>query len=79
MPIYEYKCESCGHQLEALQKMSDAPLTECPACQAPQLIKLISAGGFQLKGTGWCETDFKGGKKENPSPACGTGACPACK
>lgn len=72
MPIYEYKCEKCGHQLEVLQKMSDARLTECPACQAPQLTKLISAGGFQLKGTGWYETDFKGGKKEASAPVSGT-------
>ena len=81
MPIYEYRCQSCGHQLEALQKMSDAPLTECPQCSKPELKKLISAGGFQLKGSGWYATDYKGdaNKKEKPSPACGTGACPACE
>lgn len=65
MPIYEYQCASCGHKLEALQKISDAPLTECPACQKGNLQKLVSAAGFQLKGTGWYATDFKDkGKKE---------------
>jgi putative FmdB family regulatory protein len=63
MPIYEYKCSSCGHKKEVLQKMSDAPLTECPACGKPALTKLISAAGFQLKGSGWYATDFKGGAK----------------
>ena len=65
MPIYEYECESCGHQLEALQKMSDAPLTECPACGRPALKKLLSAAAFRLKGSGWYETDFKSGNKKN--------------
>jgi len=64
MPIYEYRCESCGHDMEVLQKMSDEPLTVCPECGKPALKKLISAGGFILKGTGWYETDFKGGKKK---------------
>ena len=63
MPIYEYKCTSCGHKKEVLQKMSDAPLTECPACGKATLSKLISAAGFQLKGSGWYATDFKGGSK----------------
>ena len=63
MPIYEYKCASCGHKKDVLQKMSDAPLTECPACGKPTLTKLISAAGFQLKGSGWYATDFKGGSK----------------
>jgi len=65
MPIYEYQCENCGHQLEAIQKMSDAPLTDCPACGKPALKKLISAAGFRLKGGGWYETDFKSGSKKN--------------
>lgn len=65
MPIYEYQCESCGHALEALQKLSDAPLTECPACQKSTLKKQISAAGFRLSGGGWYETDFKSGKKKN--------------
>jgi putative FmdB family regulatory protein len=59
MPIYEYLCGACGHQLEAFQKMTDEPLTECPVCHKPKLTKLISAAGFQLKGTGWYATDFK--------------------
>src|SRR3954464_14320707 len=60
MPIYEYRCSSCSHELEALQKFSDAPLTSCPACGKDSLIKKISAAGFQLKGSGWYATDFKG-------------------
>lgn len=64
MPIYEYLCEGCGHELEAMQKMSEEPLRNCPACGKPALRKLISASGFQLKGSGWYVTDFKhGGKK----------------
>jgi putative FmdB family regulatory protein len=65
MPIYEYRCEACGHKLEALQKMSDAPLTECPECGKPALKKVLSAAGFRLKGSGWYETDFKSGNKKN--------------
>ena len=60
MPIYEYRCTLCGHELEALQKFSDAPLVACPACTKDSLIKLVSAAGFQLKGSGWYATDFKG-------------------
>jgi len=63
MPFYDYQCAACGHQLEAMQKMSDAPLSECPQCGKPELVKQVSAGGFRLKGTGWYETDFKGSKK----------------
>ncbi len=63
MPIYEYRCSSCGHEKEVLQKMSDAPLTECPACGKSTFRKLISAAGFQLKGSGWYATDFKGGSR----------------
>lgn len=65
MPIYEYQCEQCHHKLEKLQKISDAPLTMCPACEKPALTKLVSAAGFRLKGSGWYETDFKTGKKKN--------------
>lgn len=65
MPIYEYQCQACGHELEALQKLSDEPLTDCPGCGKPELKKLISAAGFRLKGGGWYETDFKGGAKKN--------------
>jgi putative FmdB family regulatory protein len=59
MPIYEYRCEACGHTDEHLQKVSEAPLTVCPACGKPQYRKQLSAAGFQLKGTGWYATDFK--------------------
>ena len=61
MPIYAYKCESCGFAKDVLQKMSDAPLTECPGCHAPAFKKQLTAAGFQLKGSGWYATDFKGG------------------
>jgi putative FmdB family regulatory protein len=60
MPIYEYRCSSCGHELEALQKFSDAPLATCPSCHKEALVKKVSAAGFQLKGSGWYATDFKG-------------------
>ena len=63
MPIYEYRCSACGKELEALQKLSDPPLTACPACHAETLVKLVSAAGFQLKGSGWYVTDFKGSGK----------------
>lgn len=59
MPIYEYHCQSCGNEMEALQKISDPPLTECPNCHENALRKKVSAAGFRLKGTGWYETDFK--------------------
>jgi putative FmdB family regulatory protein len=65
MPIYEYRCAECGHELEKLQKISDAPLVDCPACGKPALRKLVSAAGFRLKGGGWYETDFKKDKKKN--------------
>ena len=65
MPIYEYECGECRHRLEALQKISDAPLVECPACGKSSLRKLVSAAGFRLKGGGWYETDFKTGNKQN--------------
>lgn len=66
MPIYEYRCESCNFEFEKLQKMSDAPLLECPECQQSALKKKISAAGFRLSGGGWYETDFKkGDKKKN--------------
>lgn len=61
MPIYAYKCEACGHAKDVLQKMSDPLLTDCPACGAPAFQKQLTAAGFQLKGSGWYVTDFKGG------------------
>ena len=69
MPIYEYRCTSCGHEKELLQKLSDPPLTECPACGKSTLEKLVSAAGFHLKGSGWYATDFKGGSKPKPKDA----------
>lgn len=81
MPIYAYKCESCGHQKDVLQKMSDAPLSDCPQCGAPTFKKQLTAAGFQLKGSGWYVTDFRGGGgatavppvsgSEAPAPAAG--------
>ncbi|MEM7283351.1 MAG: zinc ribbon domain-containing protein [Pseudomonadota bacterium] len=64
MPIYEYQCGACGHVFEALQKMSDDPLRDCPKCNAPELKKALSAPRFRLKGKGWYETDFKTGEKK---------------
>lgn len=92
MPIYEYVCEKCGKYHEAMQRMADPALTECPSCHAQALTKQISAAGFRLKGGGWYETDFKSDGKRNiaesggtseakassEAPACGAGACPAC-
>ncbi len=83
MPIYEYRCDSCGFQKEHLQKMSDPQLTTCPDCGQESYSKLLSAAGFQLKGNGWYATDFKGGKsapKADNTPPCqgGSGACTPC-
>lgn len=64
MPIYEYTCVACGHNLEALQKISDPPLVDCPACGKPELRKRLTAAAFRLKGTGWYETDFKNADKK---------------
>jgi putative FmdB family regulatory protein len=66
MPIYAYRCESCGHAKDLLQKMSDAPLTVCPACGADSFRKQVTAAGFQLKGSGWYVTDFRGGNTTVP-------------
>lgn len=90
MPIYEYRCDACGHQMESIQKFSDAPLTDCPVCGKGALKKLISAAGFQLKGSGWYQSDSRGGSKK-PEPTesgsdtgsskpqgCGGGACGGC-
>ncbi len=72
MPMYEYRCESCGHEFEKLQKITDNPLLVCPKCNASALTKLVTAAGFQLKGTGWYVTDFKN-KKPLPSASTGNG------
>jgi len=69
MPIYAYKCESCGHTKDVLQKMSDAPLSDCPECKAPAFKKQVTAAGFQLKGSGWYATDFRGGNSAASAPA----------
>lgn len=89
MPIYEYRCPSCGFQKEHLQKMSDQPLSSCPSCGSTGYAKLLSAAGFQLKGSGWYATDFKGGgtpaaaaspssPTSDTSPAAGCGGGCAC-
>ncbi len=69
MPIYAYKCGSCGHAKDVLQKISDAPLTVCPACGAEAFSKQVTAAGFQLKGSGWYVTDFRGGSGGSSAPA----------
>ena len=85
MPIYEYRCSACERKHEALQKFSDAPLVQCPHCGQSTLVKLVSAAGFQLKGSGWYQTDFRGGSKPaetKAEPAAAKGgdaAAPAAK
>jgi len=74
MPIYAYKCDACGHAKDVLQKMSDDTLTICPVCAAPQFNKQLTAPGFQLKGSGWYATDFKGGGAAAVPAAAGTAA-----
>ena len=73
MPIYAYRCASCGHSRDVLQKISDPVLTTCPACGAEQFQKQVTAAGFQLKGSGWYATDFKGGNAAAPAVAPATG------
>ncbi|HRK37416.1 MAG TPA: zinc ribbon domain-containing protein [Burkholderiaceae bacterium] len=77
MPIYAYKCGSCGHARDVLQKMSDAPLTVCPHCGADAFSKQLTAAGFQLKGSGWYATDFKGGAAAATSAAAASADAPA--
>ena len=69
MPIYAYKCQSCGHAKDVLQKLSDPPLSVCPACGAPTFSKQVTAAGFQLKGSGWYATDFRNGGSHGPAAA----------
>ena len=93
MPIYGYQCQACGHEFELMQKMSDPAPSTCPACGQPEVRKQLSAAGFQLKGSGWYATDFKGGDKKTPekkatdkdssdsgpkSGGCGGGTCGGC-
>jgi len=73
MPIYAYKCESCGHRKDVLQKMSDPLLTDCPACGAATFVKQVTAAGFQLKGSGWYVTDFRDGGAKKDKPAADAG------
>ena len=80
MPIYAYRCESCGHAQDVLQKMSDPVLTVCPACGEPRYAKQLTAAGFQLKGSGWYVTDFRGGDngpKKDAADAAGAADKPA--
>jgi len=74
MPIYAYKCESCGHAKDVLRKISDAPLTDCPQCGAASFKKQLTAAGFQLKGSGWYVTDFRGADKSAPPAKSGDAA-----
>ena len=69
MPIYAYRCAACGHAKDMLQKISDAPLSVCPACGAPRFEKQVTAAGFQLKGSGWYATDFRDGAKAKSTDA----------
>jgi putative FmdB family regulatory protein len=88
MPIYEYVCQDCGVETEIMQRISDAPETDCPSCGKAALTKVVSAAGFRLSGGGWYETDFKSGNKKNltadkadsSGPACTPTGCdkPAC-
>jgi putative FmdB family regulatory protein len=84
MPIYAYACDACGHAEDVMQKIADAPLTDCPRCGKVSFRKQLTAAGFALKGKGWYATDFKGGsapaenKNEAAAPSCGAGcACSA--
>lgn len=77
MPIYAYKCESCGHAKDVLQKMSDDPLTVCPSCGQASFKKQLTAAGFQLKGSGWYVTDFREGNKPAATPAADSGSTAA--
>ncbi|MGC8503993.1 MAG: FmdB family zinc ribbon protein [Acidithiobacillus sp.] len=82
MPTYEYVCKECGHRFAVEQRMTEARLTDCPQCGKPALERVLSASGFALKGSGWYQTDFKGGSKPSEDkgetavpPPCAGGAC----
>ena len=77
MPIYAYKCGACGHTKDVLQKIADAPLTDCPACGAAAFSKQLTAPGFQLKGSGWYATDFKNSGSKPAAPAVASNAADA--
>jgi putative FmdB family regulatory protein len=74
MPIYAYRCEACGFAKDVLQKISDAPLTQCPSCGKAEFRKQVTAAGFQLKGSGWYVTDFRGGSGGAAAPATSSAA-----
>lgn len=78
MPIYAYRCEACGFTKDVLQKLSDAPLTECPSCAKSEFRKQLTAAGFQLKGTGWYATDFRNGGTSAPASTKTAAAEPSC-
>lgn len=78
MPIYEYHCSECGFQKDVLQKVSDAPLNSCPSCGKKAFHKALTAAGFQLKGSGWYETDFKSSKPKSEAPAHSCGGHCSC-
>ncbi len=79
MPIYAYRCTTCGHTKDVLQKLADAPLSTCPACAKETFTKQVTAAGFQLKGSGWYQTDFRGGSSgsSTSSESASTGASDA--
>ena len=77
MPIYAYRCEACGFAKDVLQKISDAPLTDCPECGKAEFRKQLTAAGFQLKGTGWYVTDFRGGSGGTSAPSTAKADAPA--
>jgi len=79
MPIYEYQCSACHHAFDVLQKMSDDAIKQCPECNQDTAVKLVSAAGFQLKGTGWYETDFKNKDKPKSKDQASTAEAPAQK
>jgi len=79
MPIYAYRCNQCGFEQDVLQKMSDAPLTACPECKTENFVKQLTAAGFQLKGSGWYQTDFKGGSAQPASKAPASDNPPPCQ
>lgn len=79
MPIYAYRCNSCGFQKDHLQKLNDPVLTSCPDCGAEAYAKQLTAAGFQLKGSGWYATDFKGGNASTPAPVKAETAAPPCQ
>lgn len=74
MPIYAYRCTRCGHAQDVLRKVSDPPLSDCPACGADSFVKQVTAAGFQLKGSGWYVTDFRGGNNGGAAKKDGEGA-----